>query len=973
FVFENYPGAPFPAWNRQLQIENPRGIDTNHYPLSISVAPAATTTLGCTYDTAVFDAGFADRLLRHAQVVLERLIAGETNLERLCRTPAADRRQVIAEWNGRPVDLPSRSLVQSIETQAARRPDAVAVEWECGSVTYGDLNRRANQLARHLRRHGVRPEVRVGISMDRSPSFIVAMLAILKAGGAFVPLDPAYPVERLRYMAATAGVRLTLTSGSAPRWAAGVDAQMLNLLDAASGIAAERFDDLPTTAHGDSLAYVMFTSGSSGRPKGVMITHGNLGEFAAWASADFGQPARVAATIAFNFDASLLELTAPLGAGGTVVLKPHPLALADGPIDADLILTVPSTMAALLERGVRLDRITVLLGAEPLTRELLDATFDAGAARVMNLYGPTEATVAATGAAMARGEPRVPAIGRPLWNRRVYVLDEGGEPVPVGVQGELYLGGAGVARGYESQPALTAGRFVPDPFGFAGDRLYRTGDRVRWREGGLVVYDGRTDEQVKIRGYRVELGEVAATLRRHPSVRDAVAIVQGEDAAARLIAFVVRRQGAEPAADELRAFLGDHLPEVMVPAALVVLDALPLTPHGKLDRARLPNPIGGPTVPPAASIQPGGADDMDARLQAIWEEVLQTRPVGPDDNFFELGGHSLLAVTLAVRVQKVFGVPIPVAEVIRSPTLRAMAAVLRGGEQRAAASPAIVIQPEGSHPPFFCVHPGAGDVLVYSRLARHLGRAQPFIGIQDPGMPGASIERRAATYLDEIVRHQPSGPYYLGGWSFGGIVAFEMAHQLRRRGETTAFLGLIDAGAPGAGTRHVEEMSAAMMMAVIGREVAAIFGQECTIAPEDLEPLAVGERARVVLDRLKSLGVFPPETDPSVIQHLAHLFQTRIASARQYAAPVYEGRVTLFRSTGLPPGVTVAASNDPSLGWSALCAELEIHDMPGDHATMMVEPHVLTLAEYLRLALASARQDVTVSTPASPEHSTITT
>ncbi|HEX7241008.1 MAG TPA: amino acid adenylation domain-containing protein, partial [Longimicrobiaceae bacterium] len=664
------------------------GGETARFDLALTAEEADGELRGAiTYRAGLWDRSTVERMAAHLATLLESLAArpgrpvGEAGL----LTPAERARLLDAGYPRR--DFRRESVHALFAEQAARTPDAVAVAAAGGTLTYAGLDRRADRLARHLRGRGVGPEVGVGIFMERSTELVVALLAVLRAGGAYVPLDPSYPAERLAFTLADSGARVVLAQ-------AGLEERLPEL----GGVEVVRVDEAPAEAppfppdvFPDGLAYVIYTSGSTGTPKGVAMTHGALTSHLQWLQRAYPLSAddRVLQKTPLGFDASVWELWAPLLAGATLVMAPpdahrDPAALARV-VESERITVfqgVPSLLAAMAEDG-ELERCAGLRllfsGGEALPAELAERARAATGAEVVNLYGPTEACIqSVTHRYAGGGTGATVPIGRPVDNVRAVVLDRRGEPVPTGVPGELHLGGAQLARGYLGRPELTAERFVPDPFGEEpGARLYRTGDRVRWLAEGALEFLGRVDEQVKVRGFRIEPGEVEAALERHPAVRDAV-VVAREDAPGdrRLVAYFAAG-GEPPAAGELRRHLRAHLPEHMVPSVFVALDALPLTPSGKLDRRALPAPEAG-----SAQGRVALRSVTERALADTWAEVLRVERVGVHDNFFDLGGHSLLATRLVSRVREAFGVELPVRALFEAPTVARLAervAALRTG------------------------------------------------------------------------------------------------------------------------------------------------------------------------------------------------------------------------------------------------------------------------------------------------------
>ncbi len=589
----------------------------------------------------------------------------------------AERRQ-LESWNATAVPYPAACVHDLVSAQAARTPDAAAVSWRGAAVSYAELETHANRLAVHLRRLGVGPESRVGVCLERSPELVIALLGVLKAGAAYVPLDPAYPRERLGWMIEDAQVTLVLSSSAlANVLPAGTRTIELDTARAAVDAEADAAPD--TGVLPGNLSHVIFTSGSTGRPKGVMIRHSSTVVLLHWLRENVSDEERssVLFSTSINFDVSVAEIFGTLAWGGKLVLVENALELASVGEPVVHASMVPTAAAELL----RMDAIpasvrTLNLGGEPLPNDLAQALYALPTVRkVGNLYGPTEDTTYSTYSVVERGGSQV-FVGRPVANTHAIVLDEELQAVPVGVVGELYLAGDGLARGYAGRPELTAERWLPNPFGSPGSRMYRVMDRIRWRADGQLEYFGRTDFQVKVRGFRIELGEIETALRSHAAVREAVAVVR-EDAPGdcRIVAYVVADGGAVPHAAGLRAHLRERVPEYMLPSAFVVLGELPLTPGGKLDRRALPAPeaAGAGADAPAAPSTP-----TEELLTGIFAEVLGVERVGVGDDFFELGGHSLLATRAASRARETFGVDVPLRAIFEAPTAAELAATVDG-------------------------------------------------------------------------------------------------------------------------------------------------------------------------------------------------------------------------------------------------------------------------------------------------------
>nr|MBA2472791.1 amino acid adenylation domain-containing protein [Pseudonocardiales bacterium] len=640
------------------------------------------------YNTDLFDPGTIERMAGHLQVLLAGIATDpDIPLAELPLLTEAERHRLLVEWNDTSRAVGPVSFGELFEAQVARTPDAVAVICDGTELSYLELNEQANQLARLLIERGAGPERFVALALPRSAQMIVTLLAVLKSGAAYLPIDPAYPAERIAFMLEDAQPALLLTTNEVTDQipeAAGVSRLVLDLVETAEAIAAHECGD-PTDA--DRIrplsrahpAYVIYTSGSTGRPKGVVVAHETVVDLAVWAASDFGAAglSRVMASTSLNFDVSVFEILCPLVVGGSTEVVRDLLALTEPHADeweVSLVSAVPSAFAQVLAQGSVVAAQSVVLAGEALSARAvreIRAAFPEG--RIANIYGPTEATVYAT-AWYSDGQDcdQAPPIGRPIANTQVYVLDAALRPVPVGVPGELYIGG-GLARGYLNCPGLTAQRFVANPFGAPGSRMYRTGDVVRWMADGLIHYLGRTDAQVKVRGFRIELGEVEAALLGHGEVAEAVVVVREDSGHKRLVAYVVPAAGASAAdgavdATGLRDSLRRVLPEYMVPSAFVMLDELPLTPNGKLDRRALPAPDFN-AVGAAGYVEP--RTDAERALAEIWAEVLRVEQVGIEDNFFELGGDSILSIQVVSRARRA-GLTLTPRDVFRHQTVASL-------------------------------------------------------------------------------------------------------------------------------------------------------------------------------------------------------------------------------------------------------------------------------------------------------------
>jgi amino acid adenylation domain-containing protein len=775
------------------------------------------------YATDLFEQPTIDRLAQHFQILLEGIVANpQRRLSQLPLLSEKERQQVLALWNQTTAPYPhDQSIAQLFEQQVERTPEAVAVVYEDQQLTYRQLNELANQLAHYLIEQGVRPSSRVGLCVERNLSMLVGLLGILKAGGAYVPLDPSHPRERLRYMLRDSTPLMVLSSPGAGEVMSS-DSLGIAVMDLDADRQRWKGHSLenpsPPGLTSSHLAYVIYTSGSTGQPKAVMIEQRavvNLWEsFARHVYGSDLNSRRVTVNASLSFDASTKQWTRLLS-GDALIVIPQAIRV-DAPAmleylrrqRVDVLDCTPTQLIRLLEEGRLAEQYaprTVLIGGELIGPGLWHRLAQAQGTRYINVYGPTEITVVATTAVIGQ-HTHIPSIGRPIDNTQVYILDRHGQPVPVGVLGEIYIGGAGVARGYLNQPELTARRFVPDPFSApgphsarSGARLYRTGDLGRYRSDGNIEFFGRNDDQVKLRGYRIELAEIEAQLRGCAGVREAVVVarehVPGEK---RLVAYVTAAADAQLQAGELREALRTVLPEYMVPSAFVILESLPLTPNGKLDRRALPAPEGAHS----GTTYEAPEGEIEQALAEIWQRLLHVQRVGRHDNFFELGGHSLLTVSLMTRIQAVLNVRVSVASTFTSPTVAQMAQLIvaKSSAPSHADAPAwlIPLRRSGNSGHAVLFMPtlfGLGS--VHAGLARQLQTAADILTCRLPGTapqesPLSTIEELAAHCLARIVQPEAYQEWSLIGWSFGGVLAYELARQITQRGLRLRRVILVD-------------------------------------------------------------------------------------------------------------------------------------------------------------------------------------
>ena len=952
------------------------------------------------YSRELFEAETIERLMRHYMNLLREIADGsERPISALNLLSGAEREQIVVEWNRteRPY-MNDRPIHELFAEQAERTPERIALVGGGKRVSYRELNRRANQLGNYLQRLGVGPEVVVGVCLDRSVEMIVAILGVLKAGGAYLPLDPEFPAERLALLLEDAGVRLVLTRQSLEGRLRAFGRQTVLIAEEWERISGESEDgrkrEPESVCEAENLAYVIYTSGSTGKPKGVMVRHRSLVNYSQDICRRLGL-AEGPEDDGLQF-ATVSTITADLGntciypsllSGGCLHVLSYETAI-DGerfeeylrhePIDA--LKIVPSHMNALLSsrpNGVRmLPQKYLILGGEALSYGLVERVRSRGeGCEVINHYGPTETTIGSLTARVGDADletrrSMTAPIGTPIANTRSYILGRDMNPVPVGGRGELQISGEGVARGYLGRPDLTAERFIPNPFEQnGGERVYRTGDVVRYLSDSKIEFLGRADDQVKVRGYRVELGEIQAVLNGRRGVRQSVVVVNEDQKGDKQIVGYVVTEG-EVTVAELKQYARERLPEYMTPETIVLLEEIPITANGKLDRKRLPALSDAMQPEEESFIQ--ARDVFEYRLVKIWESVLEIRPIGVRDSFFDLGGHSILAAILMARIHSEFGRELPLYLLFQERTIERLATFLKQEASSMSWSCLVELQASGSKPPLFFVHPGGGNVHSYYDLARCLGSDRPFYAFQQPGLYKeqslfTSIEDLAAYYIEAMKTAQPEGPYFIGGWSFGGIVAFEMARQLFAQDQKVGKLLLLDSGAPISMKKYLgEEYEGSEEDEDENKDDAALLIDLLAglrLSEEDLKPFEGDKRIEYVLKRGIDMNFFPPDVDLARARTYLELFRTNARARRKYLPPVYQGSVTLFRpftQLALPPSDGSERNERVAKlihdnGWSELAAGgVRVIEVPGDHVTMVGDPHVETLALRIRERLDEA-------------------
>lgn len=920
------------------------------------------------YSTDLFSDRTITRMLGHFQTLLEGIVSQPNQLLYDLPLLTSEENQLFIDWNDTKKARSQDCFHQLFEKQVEKTPDAIAVVFvdtqsnSTASLTYRKLNQRANQLAHYLQKIGVVPDVLVGICLDRSLDMIVGLLGIHKAGAGYLPLDPTYPQERLNFMLEDAQVSVLLTCSSL-KFPQVQDKARSNpvvvCLDTEwQKIVEESQDNPKCIVTPNHLAYTIYTSGSTGQPKGVIIEHRGLSNLAAAQRDVFNiqECDRILQFASFSFDASIFEIVLALQTGAALYLATKETLLPGKSLiqflqkNAITGVTLPPTVLAALSDETPLPALqTIICAGETCSQDIVERW--ALGRRFFNAYGPTEATVWST-ISEIRDRTTKPLIGRPIANTQVYILDRHLQPVPIGVPGELYLGGDGLARGYLHRPNLTTERFIANPFfditsnleitlhkkiSSNSEKLYKTGDLVRYREEGNIEFLGRIDNQVKIRGYRIELGEIEATLLQHTAVKDVVvSTIEDREIHKRLVAYIVLHQESTITIVELRQFLKKHLPEYAIPSSFMLIDDLPITSNGKVNIKALQTIFSVNKQELNTQIKVDPRNPIEKAIAQIWIDILHLDKISIHDNFFDLGGDSLLAVRVIEQIQKQLNREIPLSALFLNPTVADLADSLKSQRKPLPWSPLVAIQPQGSKQPFFCIHPIFGVVFPYYELAFHLGKDQPFYGLQPLGMDGKHtplnrMEDMAAYYIEALRNIQPNGPYFIGGWSFGGLVAFEMAQQLVKAGNKVAQLIILDTYAPI--PKHQPSLWESLKF---------LF----TIAGPYIWPF--------LRDYLHLLSVIPPESRLRILHEVAigsilQIYQANSQAVHHYKPKPYPNPITLLRTT--QPGNKI--DRNRTMGWNELAAEVEVHLLPGNHLTMLRKPHVQVLAQHLSQMMRS--------------------
>ncbi|MCT7949710.1 amino acid adenylation domain-containing protein [Ancylothrix sp. C2] len=1004
----------------------PSNLDVNKFGLVVAASVETEVVIKIQYNRGKFSDSTIYRLLLHIKTLLENIALNPNQLiKEISNLCGAEYHQIMVKWNKTGYEYPeNRCIHQLFEEQVTLLPDAPALVCGEKQLSYNQLNQKANQLAHYLKNLGVCAEIPVVICLARSVELMVAILAVLKAGGGYVPVDPEYPRERISFILEDVKAPILLTSKN-----------LLNELPSIEGkvICLDRLEDEISTGNSENpiceitpenLAYIIYTSGSTGKPKGVLIPHRGVVNHS-WYMAEFFGLTPADSVLQFStisFDIAVEEIYPTWFRGATLVLRTENILASAAEFVKfsqqnqisvwnlptafwhELVYGFSVTKQALPE-ALRL----VVVGGEKASVKAYETWRQlAGVEKVrwVNSYGPTETTVTATFYEPGSEIPEKLPIGRPIANTQVYILDENMQLVPVGVPGELYIGGAGVAKGYLNRPETTAERFIPNLFvtfpenfsqgkenseatknvygsqrpenqrnggqnsqpkenasrsrensKFYPGYLYKTGDLVRYLADGNIEYVGRLDFQVKIRGYRIELGEIEKALEEHPEVAQTAVIAHVDSSGEkRIVAYVVAKENGSLEEKKLREFLQEKLPKYMMPSALVGMEVLPVTANGKVDRKALPVPNFERSEEEADFVAP--QDDLELELSLIWEKILGVKNIGIHDNFFELGGHSLLAVRLLAEIENIWKKRFSITAFLEAPTIQTQAQILRGEGLTANNSSLVLLNRGGQGVPLFCIY----GILLYQPLARHFDGERDVYGLylqaeidllkdgvtEKQKAELTSVRYLASQYRQIIQEKQPTGPYFLAGESFGGLVALEIAQQLRQQGEEVALVGLFDTLAPDLMTRlpwhkrigfHIENMQRDGGQYLLGK-----LQQRVEAAKSQF--LSYGGKFTLGWQKPKAEIVATP-----LLEALTRRVRDNMIdqAMQNYKAEPYAGKVALFRA--LDSSQFEWYYTDPKLWSKVAVGELQVYQVPGDHLGILKEPNVTVLAEFLKKSL----------------------
>ncbi|AFY44059.1 non-ribosomal peptide synthetase [Nostoc sp. PCC 7107] len=940
--------------------------------LSMSESPEGLT--GCLeYNTDIFNSTTITQFINNFQTLLTNIVTNpEQHLSELSLLTASEQKQLLFKFNQTRADYPQNiTLHQLFEQQVELTPNCLALISQSEELTYRQLNHRVNQLAHYLQKQGVTNKTLVALCLERSIDMVVGILAILKAGGAYIPLDPSYPVERLNFMLWDSQASLLLTKQEILEQLSLSTDKIVCLDIHQDEIAQQNLENPIHTTKADHLAYIIYTSGSTGTPKGVLGSHRGTvnGLNWLWKTYPFTPEEVCCQKTAISFVDSVWEIFAPLLQGiPTVIISNNTVqdpqlfigALADHKVTR--IILVPSLLRLMLDNYSylmkKLSHLKIWITSGEAVSVKLAQTFRELmlSAKLINLYGSSEVSANATyyDTSLLSGTANIVPIGRPIDNTQIYILNRHLQITPIGVFGELYISGDGLAQGYLNRMELTQERFINHPW-IPGNKLYKTGDIVRYLPDGNIEYFGRQDEQVKVRGFRVELSEIAAVIVQHPDVEEAVVVAHNNaQENLRLIAYVVTNK--QDIATQLLPVLQQKLPNYMLPSAFVVIDKLPLTPNGKVDKRSLPTNEIIQANTNQSYVAPRNFTELS--LVKLWENLLNVNPIGVTDNFFNLGGHSFLAVRLMAQIHDRFEHGLPLSTLFENPTIEKLATIVSQPSRQSSHTPLVAINSSGSKIPFFCIHGAGGGISHYFNLSRRLGEDYQFYALEDSLEQDKSeiisVEATAIRYLQEIQKVQPHGPYLLGGHCYGGVLAFEIAQQLHKQGEKVSLLAIIDAIISETPIESTDDDDAKFLLR-IAESIKTDNNIDFSVPFAELRNLPLKEQLHLINQKANFLF-----SDTEINDFMRHyqLFKAHVQAMRNYVPEVYANQITLLRANAAILHDFENSewnTDDPLLGWGKFADQpIQMIEIPGDHFSIFIEPYIQELARNMRVCIDNA-------------------
>ncbi|MCE2669308.1 MAG: amino acid adenylation domain-containing protein [Microcystis sp.] len=918
------------------------------------------------YATDLFETITIQRMAEHWEVLLQQIVTNpQQTISTLSWLTKADQKQ-LELWNQTNTNYPQdKTLVDLFEEQVNKTPDNIALVFEEQSLTYQELSQKANQLAHFLHQnYQIKPDTLIGICIERSLDMATALLAVLKAGAAYVPIDSNYPEERIKYILENSKISLLLTQSFINDKLSGFFSEFSGQLINLDRLNFESFPchNLALQSKPNDLAYVIYTSGSTGQPKGVMVEHKGLCNLALVEieTFDVHPSSRVLQFASFSFDAFIWEVLMAWGGGATLYLGNKDNLMPGLPLverlrdDAITHITLPPSALAVLPWENLPSLQTIIVAGEACSPELVKKWSQGR--NFFNGYGPTEGSVCATIAKYTSFEEKI-TIGRPIPNVQVYILDSHLQPVSIGVPGELHIGGAGLARGYLDRPDLTAEKFIEVNLLGKIERIYKTGDLAKWQNDGNIEFLGRIDHQIKLRGFRIELGEIEAVLLKHPAIKEVIVNLHKTENNQQLVAYVTGEL-IDDLSQQLKQHLKTHLPDYMIPSQIIRLDEFPLTPNGKIDRQALPHPNHE-----SQSLYEAPRNNIEQQLTEIWSLIVECEKISIHDNFFDLGGHSILAIKLLNEIQKNFNQELSLTSLFQNPTIAQLAQQLSQFEVQPSISDLLVLQPSGQKISIFCVAGSNGHAFYFRDFAMNFADEHPVYGLETPGRDGShslpiSVEDHASSLIKTLQQKQPKGPYILIGYSSGCSVALEMAFQLEQQGEIISLLGIFDAGLV-ANPDYITKRSDLDWIWNMIERIEAVKGISLGLNYEQLAAQSDDQnRWYLAAEALYHHNVLPEHSTLSLLKtNLEVMKRVTLNYAAYQPNFVISAPIVLFRAQDVKEIVVqehqaMSHYQQSDWGWQPYSNKpVQVISVPGNHGQMLYEPNVKILADQLKKSI----------------------